>query len=133
MAVADGGECEFFTNPRITGKDTGHIHHLREPEDSLSPDKWPEVGSIQYCSAGFGGGGRDAGGEQVPDIDGGTFPSFEHEFESCSPGHVGDLVRICHNGRCPVECDQPGIFPGGQERALDVHVGIDKAGDNVLS
>ena len=125
--------ASFSPIPGSPARTPGTFIISASPRIPSLPDKWPEVSSIQCRSSGFGGCSRDAGGEQVPDIGCRTFPFGEHEFKTCGPGHVGDLVRICHNGRCPVECDQPGIFPGGQERALDVHMGIDKAGNNVLS
>ena len=43
--------------------------------------------------------------------------------------HVRDLVRVGHDGRRPEREDQPRELVDEELRRLEVHVGVDEAGD----
>ena len=74
-----------------------------------------------------------AGGEHEAHVDGKILRRLQHILNTVGAHNVGDLVRVGDHGRGAVRDDSVGKFLGRDERALQVDVRVDKAGQHELA
>ena len=125
-------KCEFFLYLTIAGKDTGHVHHLTQPEDTLSSGKMPESVCIQHCSANLCGCCRDTGREQVPDVGCCAFPFGKHELQTPVPATLAISWGSATTVVVPWSATSRAYSRGVNNELFDVYMGVYKAGDKVL-
>src|SRR5271154_5404994 len=110
----------FVQHPR-------HIHKLGEANDfrmitvrDKVGSREPRTGSLQLC-CGY------AGRKLYAKIHRGSLRGIEKILQPRQPQHIADLVRIANGRRNSVRKHAAVELSGGNQRALAMHVAIDKS------
>jgi hypothetical protein len=117
----------------LAAKTPGTFIISPRPAIPFAPGKFCEIPGVEGRTANIERCCGHAGRHHVPEIDGSPGTLGKHEADPSLSGNVCDLVGI-RNDRCrPVKSNEPGVFFRGKKRALDMNVGIDKAGSEIRS
>ncbi|MEJ2365932.1 MAG: hypothetical protein P8017_14905 [Deltaproteobacteria bacterium] len=120
--------CHFRKHFLIPKKNTGEVHHFRQPYNSRVLRQFLEVTTAQLCSRCLQMGCRHAGGGHIEDLEPNVLTCLEHKFNTGSAGDIGDFMRISHYRSCSMGKYCSGKFAWHKKGALQVKVAVNKTG-----
>ena len=130
--VRDAVERELLELSRVAVHDPGEVHHLGQPEHAAAAHQPFEVARDAAASSAtrtWEAGTHDGAMQKMSSSQ--TRGDVQQPVDAVDAEHVRDLVRVGHDRRRPERQDQPRQLVDHQLHRLDVHVGVDEAGDDV--
>ena len=124
-------ERELLELGRIAGDDAGEVHHLGQADHAAAAQETLEVTGRQRSARRLErrrGHARRRGEVHVERQAG---ADVEQPVDAVAAEDVRDLVRVGDDGRRSHRQHEPRELVDEQLRRLEVHVGVDEAGDDV--
>ena len=112
----------------VRSDDAGVVHHFRQPLDPGMVIEGVDSAVIQHRPTLVHGRGGDTGGQHEAHIHRQILGGLQHVLHAVGAHDIGDLVRVSDDGGGAVGQHRLDELPGGNHGALQVDVGIDKAG-----
>ena len=114
--------------------DADIVHDLGDADDVVHVQQLADFLGEELSAGVFHAGhSRDARRSEHVLAEPGLFRIGEHEAHAVEAHDVADLVRVGADGRRAPRQDGAGEILGDHHRALDVHVRVDVAGDQVTA
>ncbi len=127
------GRDDFLNRLVVAGDNAHKVHHFRQPLDPGMVIERIDRPVIQRGSGLVQRRGGHAGGQHKPHVHRKPFRGLEHEFNAVGAHHVGDLMGVGDNGSGSVGQDRPGKLTGRHQRAFQMNMGVQKAGQDNLA
>ncbi|MPN14513.1 hypothetical protein SDC9_161840 [bioreactor metagenome] len=126
------GLCRHnFFNGLLVAVDNAHkVHHLRKALHSGMIIKGVDSPIVQNRPGLVQGRGGDAGGQHEPHVHRQALCGLKHILDAVGPHDVGNLVGIGNDGGGAVGQHRFYKFPGTDQRAFQMNMSVQKAGQD---
>ncbi|MNN30910.1 hypothetical protein D3C81_1445740 [compost metagenome] len=119
---------------RISKHDAGEVHDFSQSFDPVPGHPFGNIARVQRCSSILQMiGGRHAGRKRGIDLKRQDLTFLVHPAHALRAKHVGDFVRIHKDAGRPFGQRRLGELGHRQHGALNVHMPVQKPGNNVAS
>ena len=123
------GESELRQLGGVAGDDAREVHHLGDAEHPPAAEEALEVAISERAARRLESRGRDARRSHEVDVERQIRAEVEQPVDAVGAEHVRELVGIGDDSRRPQREHESRELVREQLRGLEVHVGIDEAGD----
>ena len=133
VAIDMGGEMsvELGQLRFVTGDDPGEVHHLGHADGAVAAQEALDVAGGEGAPRRLESGRGHAGAGHHEDVQRQVRAAVEQPVDAIGAEHVGDLVRVGDHRGGAVGHYGAGELVDHELGRLDVHVGVDEAGDQV--
>ena len=118
---------------RIAPEHAGEIHEFREAEHLRMVGERQEIADFEPRAGGLQIGRGHAARQLHAQVHRHRHRGVEEEADPRRPEHIGDLVRIADRGGDAVPQHAAVEFQRRDQRAFDVAMGVDEAGNDDLA
>jgi hypothetical protein len=126
-------EAELLELRGRTGDDAREVHHLREAENAPSPHQGLQVTRGERSARRLERRGGNARRRHEEHVELETRGRVQQPVHAVHSEDVRHLVRVSDDGRRSQREHEPRELVDHELHGLEVHVGVDEAGDDVLS